>query len=210
MVGAEEIDNAASAHEISGLYDTYMSEYDYQGDQVIFASGYSQIVGALAANASAARIILNTTIVGVHDAGGARGVTLVAGDSRQFTAAHVISTLPLGVLKAGAVLFDPPLPAAKQAVIERMGFGSFHKTFLVFDRPFWEDRESCWLFHQSPTRNQTATRAFQYWLNMYSFTGVPFLIAVNIGDNARALFALDTPRVQALALEALGEMCVHF
>lgn len=39
----------------------------------------------------------------------------------------VLVTVPLGVLKRGAIAFDPPLPAAKQDVIQRLGFGVLNK-----------------------------------------------------------------------------------
>ena len=51
---------------------------------------------------------------------------------------RVVVTLPLGVLKAGAVEFDPPLPEWKTGAIERMGFGLLNKVFLVFEEVFWD------------------------------------------------------------------------
>ena len=35
----------------------------------------------------------------------------------------MLVTVPLGVLKAGSIAFDPPLPQRKQEAIQRMGFG---------------------------------------------------------------------------------------
>ena len=46
-------------------------------------------------------------------------------------------TLPLGVLKAGVIHFDPPLPQWKLAAVERLGVGHVDKVILVFDAPFW-------------------------------------------------------------------------
>lgn len=39
----------------------------------------------------------------------------------------VVLTSPLGVLKAGSIAFDPPLPTWKKGAIERMGFGLLNK-----------------------------------------------------------------------------------
>ena len=39
----------------------------------------------------------------------------------------VVITLPLGVLKAGSVEFDPPLPEWKQGAIDRLGYGVLNK-----------------------------------------------------------------------------------
>lgn len=44
-----------------------------------------------------------------------------------YKARYALFTPSLGVLKAGSIAFDPPLPAAKQAVIDMMGFGVMDK-----------------------------------------------------------------------------------
>ncbi|MFD9704508.1 FAD-dependent oxidoreductase [Lentzea sp. NPDC059081] len=54
-----------------------------------------------------------------------------------FEADKVLVTVPLGVLKAGAVEFVPPLPDAKRSAIERLGFGTLNKIALHYDDPFW-------------------------------------------------------------------------
>lgn len=43
----------------------------------------------------------------------------------------VLVTVPLGVLKAGAIRFDPPLPTEKRAAIDRLGFGDAYALQLV-------------------------------------------------------------------------------
>lgn len=50
----------------------------------------------------------------------------------------VVVTLPLGVLKAGAVEFDPPLPDWKMGAIKRLGYGLLNKVVLVYDEAFWD------------------------------------------------------------------------
>lgn len=50
----------------------------------------------------------------------------------------VIVTVPLGVLKAGSIAFDPVLPTAKTKAIERLGFGGLEKLVLEFPEAFWE------------------------------------------------------------------------
>lgn len=54
----------------------------------------------------------------------------------QHRAAAVVLTLPLGVLRAGTVAFDPPLKA-KQRVIARMGWGEASRILLRFRPGFW-------------------------------------------------------------------------
>jgi len=45
------------------------------------------------------------------------------GDSFEVRSSAAIVTVSLGVLKAGAIRFDPPLPDAKRRAIERIAFG---------------------------------------------------------------------------------------
>lgn len=61
----------------------------------------------------------------------------VTTDHGVFEADKVLVTLPLGVLKAGTVEFDPPLPEAKRSAIERLGFGTLNKVALHYAEPFW-------------------------------------------------------------------------
>jgi monoamine oxidase len=65
-----------------------------------------------------------------------RGAT-VHSAAGGLAARHVIVTLPLGVLRAGAVTFDPPLPDPKREAIQRLGVGHVDKVVLLFDAPFW-------------------------------------------------------------------------
>jgi len=49
----------------------------------------------------------------------------------EVRARFVIVTVPLGVLKAGTIRFDPPLPSDKLAAIQRLGFGDAYALQLV-------------------------------------------------------------------------------
>jgi len=48
----------------------------------------------------------------------------------EFVARAAIVTVPLGVLKAGKIRFDPPLPDAKRAAIEAIAFGDAYAVQL--------------------------------------------------------------------------------
>ena len=71
---------------------------------------------------------------------GRNGVTVV-GDGWQESGSHVVVTVPLGVLKSGAIEFVPPLPPERQAVIDRSGFGNMEKVILSFAEPFWREKD---------------------------------------------------------------------
>lgn len=67
---------------------------------------------------------------------GARPVRVTT-DRGVFEADKVLVTVPLGVLKAGSVRFEPPLPEAKRSAIARLGFGTLNKIALHYREPFW-------------------------------------------------------------------------
>lgn len=50
--------------------------------------------------------------------------------SNVFKADAVIVTVPLGVLKSGAIAFNPPLPEWKQQAINNLGFGLLNKVHV--------------------------------------------------------------------------------
>ena len=73
------------------------------------------------------RVEHNHEGVRVHTRGGGEGLQADA----------VLITVPLGVLKAGAVKFAPPLPIWKKEATTRLGFGPIEKVVLLFSRRFW-------------------------------------------------------------------------
>jgi hypothetical protein len=80
------------------------------------AGGNSRLVSALAEDVP---ILYNTPAKEVLYGGS--GVTVVTADHRAVVADVCLVTVPLGVLKAGAIQFNPALPQRKQAAIDRLG-----------------------------------------------------------------------------------------
>lgn len=77
------------------------------------------------------------------------------GKPHTFTAARAVITLPLGVLhqpadSEGAVRFDPPLDAKRDA-LSKLAMGSARRLTLIFREPFWQNIEELedFLFVQS-------------------------------------------------------------
>jgi monoamine oxidase len=54
-------------------------------------------------------------------------------------ARRVVITLPLGVLQAGTVRFEPALPSWKREAIAALEMGPVVKIALLFDRPHWPE-----------------------------------------------------------------------
>ena len=66
---------------------------------------------------------------------GAGGLRALTRDGRTFDADRVIVTLPPTL--AGRIEYDPPLPAWRDQLTQRVPAGSVIKLFLIYDEPFW-------------------------------------------------------------------------
>ena len=112
--GAKRSDiNAAYLSEVFPRYGL-----GYSGPDLLLPEGYDKILQSLAGDY---RVRMSSPVARVESSSSGVKLTLRAGQTEAFDA--VIVTVPVGVLKAGAIAFDPPLPAAKQSAIERMGHG---------------------------------------------------------------------------------------
>ncbi|OQV23082.1 putative Protein anon-37Cs [Hypsibius exemplaris] len=65
-------------------------------------------------------------------------VTVRCSDGTWLSGAHVILTLPLGVMKRSPDLFEPALTTEKLNAIADAGFGSMSKLYVRFPTAFWE------------------------------------------------------------------------
>ena len=97
---------------------------------------------------------------------------MVRTNQGDFKASRAIVTLPLGVLKSGAVKFDPPLPARQQQAVRRLGMGVLNKLYLRFPQVFWP-KEADLLGFISERRGQWVE-----WVNMAKFSGKPVLLGL--------------------------------
>ena len=111
-------------------------------------------------------------------------------------------TVPLGVLKAAAISFDPPLPEAKTAAIEALGMGLLDKVYLRFDEVFWaEDVQADLLGYVGPEHGY-----FAEWLNLTKYTGEPVLVGFNAASAADEIEQLDDGEIVDLAMGTLRDM----
>lgn len=167
----------------------------FGGDDALFPAGYDQIAAFIARPLA---IRLNSAISRVTSRSADVSITLRDGSTLK--ADHAIITVPLGVLKAGAIAFDPPLPLAKRQAIERLGMGLLNKLWLRFDRLFWP-RDYDW--HQflaaGPNR-------WPEWVNFARASGSPTLIAFSAADHAEALERMDDAAIVADAMQTARQM----
>ncbi|CAD5223207.1 unnamed protein product [Bursaphelenchus okinawaensis] len=100
--------------------------------------GYYSVLSDLISKLPSENIHLNSKVATIDYRGDKTVIKLVNGEYLYKTFDVVIVTVPLGHLKAHVHhLFRPELPKKKVEAIEKMGFGSLLKVFLVYDQPFW-------------------------------------------------------------------------
>ncbi|WP_425071199.1 FAD-dependent oxidoreductase [Sagittula sp. S175] len=162
---------------------------DYDGPEQVFPGGYDGILRSFDGDYA---IRTGSPVTQVRLTAG--GVSV---EGEAFDACIV--TVSLGVLKSGAIRFDPPLPEDKRAAIDRLGMGVLDKLYLRFDAPFW-DVGPTWL--QTPETGLPEGQ-FNEWLNLQALLGVPVLVAFNGGSAARDLSGLDDAALLARALSVL-------
>ncbi|EGD74218.1 monoamine oxidase [Salpingoeca rosetta] len=100
-------------------------------------------------------------------------------DGRWFEADRIVVTLPIGVLRANTVAFDPPLPADKQRAIANLGSGILNKVWLVFPFPFWDTDKHMLVYLSDPPGE------FSQWFYFPDIASGNALLAFNAGSFAR-------------------------
>ncbi len=112
---------------------------------------------------------------------------------RRIDADSVIVTVPLGLLKAGTIQFDPGLPFEHRAAIDRLGFGNEKKTCLVYSDTNWAKEHHLVGLHDSPY--------FNFMVNLPAIAGKPMIMALSAGDKQIAADSLSIDEL-ATALHA--------
>ena len=153
------------------------------------AGGYRRLVATLADGLSITTGAVVTAVEGDDD-----GVTITTAEGASHRATHVLVTIPLGVLKAGSIRFDPPLTGAKQEAIDALGWGAFEKVALAFDEPLCPD--------EGPHHLVVADAVERGWakiVDQSTWYGQPVVVGHAGGAHARALADLsDEERVASL------------
>ena len=167
-----EDEYAADASQLSAM--TFDTGRYTGGPQVIIPSGYDALPRLLA---DGLQIALNTPVTAVTRRAGS--VTVRSGDT-TFDGPAAIVTVPLGVLKSGAITFDPPLPEGHAHAVNALGFGVLSKSFFRFDRRTWQHENAFYQFIG------TQPGVWAQWFTMPIAAG-PIVLAFNAGDRGRSV-----------------------
>ncbi|WP_309101946.1 FAD-dependent oxidoreductase [Microbacterium sp.] len=182
-----------------------LDEDAIDGDEVIFPRGYDELPRRIAHGLD---IRLSHLVTRVSRSGSGATVTTAQGD---FQADHVVVAVPLGVLKAGAVEFEPALPDHVAGPIGRLGMGVFNKVFLQFPDRFWAEDSYVLRALGEPGAH------WHSWYDVSAISGRPTLLTFAAGPFGRHVQTMADDEVVAdvvLALrrlygEAVGDPVAH-
>lgn len=171
-----------------------LDEDAIDGDEVIFPRGYDEIPRRIAAGLD---IRLGQRVTEVSRSGGRVTITT---DRGALTAHRVIVTVPLGVLQAGSIRFDPPLPDSVTGPIRRLGMGVFNKVFLQFPERFWD--EETYVIRALGE----AGADWHSWYDVTAVSGIPTLLTFAAGPFGRRMQERADAEVAAHAAAPLRRL----
>jgi len=187
-----EHDYAGSATRLSTNW--YDSDGEYSGGDVLLEKGFGTLTDFLA---KGLRIELNQVVKQID---WRQPTVRVLTDRGEFTADHVIVTLPLGVLQAKSVAFTPALPSIKQNAIDKLGMGVLNKCYLRFPTTFWPTTLD-WINYIPENHGQWAE-----WVSFRRALNQPVLIGFNAADYGRQIEPLPDSEIVESAMTTLRTM----
>lgn len=152
------------------------------GDEVVFPRGYDELPTALAAGLD---VRLEQVVTRIDRAGEVRVTTA----AQTFGADAVVLTVPVGVLKAGAVEIVPPLPTVNADALSRLEMNSFEKLILRFPERFWD--ADVYAIRQQGVEG----RWWHSWYDLTVLHGEPTLLTFAAGPAADSIRRWDDARV---------------
>src|SRR3989440_4982554 len=210
---------------INGLIKANEAADEIDGDKSFrIVDGYDSLMQAMRSEAESygVKFYLNTIVKEVHWPG--KEIELLcetrtsnenlSSSMRQFSASHLIVTLPLGVLKAsddavGAIRFLPELPGEKRSAIDNLSMGNVVKINLLFRERFWEtvkmwDKEATAIdFHDAGFFHYPGASLPTWWTQLP--IRAPLLVGWTGGPSADRMID-DGVGMLDRAIESLGRI----
>lgn len=169
-----------------------------EGDEVVFPEGYDRLATHLAEGLDVRLEHAVSRVVrrgGDGDAAGAR-VEVVTGRG-AFAADRAVITAPVGVLRSGGIVFDPPLPEPVADALSGLEMNAFEKVFLRFPERFWDEGV------YAIRRQGEAAEWWHSWYDLTDLHGEPTLLTFAAGECAKQIRDWSDERVAASVMEAL-------
>jgi monoamine oxidase len=122
-----------------------LESHDYTYTQSVMTSGLSEVVRNLGIGIDV-RLGFSVETINYNSIYRSDSVLVRFKDDECQTHSEVFDvvlvTVPLGVLKAGKIRFEPPLPSSKQDALSRLAVGHQNVIALIFEYQFWERSET--------------------------------------------------------------------
>jgi monoamine oxidase len=180
--GAPIEDLSATLHDDDKVFD---------GADVVVLNGYDELLKPLAEGLDI-RLSAPVTSIGYDDT----GVAVEAG-GETVEADFCVCSVPLGVLKAGKIAFDPELPSDHRRKIDRLGFGSVTKIAFEFPEAFWDtDIQYFGIATEEKGR-------WNYWLSYRTFSDANVFLGLSVGAYAPKADQMSDAEMKADALDVL-------
>jgi monoamine oxidase len=186
--GELELPIAMDADELSVQVGNDKKEFE--GGDVLLPQGFDTIIEHLSTGLD---IRLNTVVKSINQS--TKGVR-VATDNGTFKGDRVVVTLPVGVLKSGAVNFQPPLSPIKQRALRKLNSGSANKVWMKFPSVFWDTNEL--ILHTSQNKGE-----YPLFFDFDGHTNEPVLMAFLAGTNGSAIEGKTDQQVTDEAMNVL-------
>ncbi|KAJ8461592.1 hypothetical protein OPV22_034518 [Ensete ventricosum] len=158
---------AADADTIS--LKSWDQEHVLSGGHGLMVQGYYPVIQALSKGLD---IRLNHRVSKI--ARRSNRVIVTMEDGSTLIADAAVITVPVGVLKANLIEFEPRLPDWKRSAISDIGVGIENKIALRFNTVFWPNVEVLGLVAHT-------SYACGYFLNLHKATGHPVLVYMAAG-----------------------------
>jgi polyamine oxidase len=110
--------------------------------------------------------------------------------NQEHVADVCVVTVPIGVLKAGHIRFEPALPERTVSAIDHLELGYKCKVFVRFAEPWWGDAHELWSY---PHADHVGPTKWANWFDASEPSGVPMLCGF--------LGGVEAARVQAVFAE---------
>ena len=166
--------------------------------QFRFANGYDGLVAALQAQAVSERCSVQRNTVVKAITWRPRQVVLRTSSGEELTAPQIVVTIPVSLLKAGAIEFSPRLPE-KEDAIRRIEMGAAARVCLQFEGDAWNQGGA----FEDDGFLMTGEAPFAVW---WVSRPAPSAVVTGWvgGRGAQALAALDEAGRVSAGLEGLG------
>lgn len=170
----------------------------FSGGDHVPTGGFGRLIAALAEGLDI-RLSNPVTTIGYNE----DGVSVTTRNGDVYAGSHVVVTVPLGVLQAGHIAFEPALPDRKREAIARMGMGRLEKVVFRFEEVFWQNtigEAALYIDAEDPGR-------FPSFADFTRFAGAPTLVCLYGGAfSEQARSTMTDSEIQAGALAALEEL----